>query len=226
MYSVEGNPDSDIIYEWYVSVWNRTSYTGERETAICNVDERNTLQNIVSQIKQGVIVKKRKSQKLQHFDANTDMSKLLTGVITGASKAPQRQIYLSLFFEWWQTTTRPRVWLHWLVKVRQQKKKWLHISILKLLIKAEKNSKMARILPCYFFFISFFLSFFIFFLQNWKSMLTCNLVYFTGDAEWKWDQQFCPPWSCDRPIPQRPEQHTKQLPPCIISNVTNLRLEL
>lgn len=62
MYSVEGNPDYDIIYEWYVSVWNQTSYTGERETAICNVDERNTLQNIVSQIKQGVIVKKKKDK--------------------------------------------------------------------------------------------------------------------------------------------------------------------
>lgn len=41
MYSVEGNPDSDINCEWHVKIWNQTSYTGEHEAVICKVNKKN-----------------------------------------------------------------------------------------------------------------------------------------------------------------------------------------
>lgn len=49
---------------------------------------------VVSQIKQ----QGEKSNKAQHFDANADMSKLLTGVTAGAATALQRLIYYYYYF--------------------------------------------------------------------------------------------------------------------------------
>lgn len=91
MYTVEGNPDSDIICEWYVKIWSQTSYTGEHEAVICKVakkkrDKRQTKQKV------------EKSNKSQHFDANADMSKLLRGVTAGDSKALQRLTFFIIDF--------------------------------------------------------------------------------------------------------------------------------
>lgn len=102
MYSVEGNPDSDIIDEWYVSMWNWTSYTGEWEAVGCDGNERNIHNKHCFSNKAGGDSKKRKGQTSQLSDANTDMSKLLTEVTTGgttvASKAAQKRIIIYLFF--------------------------------------------------------------------------------------------------------------------------------
>lgn len=156
--------------------------------------------NIVSQIKQEVIVEKRKSQKPHHFDANTDMSKLLTGVTTRASKASQRLIFLIIIFcvitNYYTTMCMTPMASD--IQTAKKKSGYIYLNSQVANKSFKKTVKWTESSHAFFFFLPFFL---LFFLQNWKSMLTCNLVYFTGGGEWKWDQEFCPPWSWERPFP-------------------------